>query len=275
MKTTKHTGRIGFTHILILLTSLLFSGALFAANAGCNTNAWLGGAFGAVNANSPIGSVSRASGRCGLELNGSGYVQDDSPGAETSFIGNFYFFPQLTGSGSIDLFVAYSDTGASTELFAIAYDGANITIDATANGGGSATVAANPNMWNVVEFSWLDSANGSIWVNSDATTEAADATYASGAGGGVVEAVRLGAPNGLGGFAGEVTVDQYTSNRTQPVGMLLMGDANGADGINVVDVIGVRSEILGNGLQSGQPDCNLDGAINIVDVICVRSIILN
>ena len=263
--------QISLAHITILLSTMLFTTTTFA----CTTAAWLGGTSGAVLPDDPTNSVARASGFCGLEVTGMGYVQDDSPGSETSFIGSFYFFPEFTGTGSVDLFVAYSDTGANNELFAVSYDGTNLTIDASANGGGSASVPAVSNQWNVVEFQWVDNATGSLWVNTDATIASADGTFNSGSNEGTVETVRLGAPNGFGGLTGQVIVDQYTSQRTQPVGMLLMGDSNSDNTLNIFDMLGVQSEILGSGLQSGQPDCNLDGNVNIFDMLCIQNIILN
>ncbi len=275
MKTKTHTSRIGVTHIFILLLGMLFASTGFAASGAttCNTDAWLGGASGAVNPNDPNHSVARVKGFCGLEVTGTGHVQDDSPTAETSFVGHFYFLPDFTGAGTTDIFVAYSDTGAANAAITISYDGTNITLDATDMGGGTASVAAVSG-WNLVEFAWESGATGDLWVNADATIDAPSATFTPGTGS--IETVRLGSPNGLGGFtSGTATFDEYVSNRTQAVGALLIGDANSDSSINIFDMAGVQNEILNNALQSGQPDCNADGNINIFDMACIQNIILN
>ncbi len=263
MKTNKYSPRIRVLNIALLFVGMLFASTTFA----CSTAAWLGGASGAVNPNDPTNSVARASGFCGLEVTGTGHVQDDSPSAETSFIGHFYFFPEFTGAGDTDIFVAYSDEAANTEALVISYDGSNIIIDATAIGGGSATVAAASG-WNLVEFAWESGATGDFWVNSDATFDAPSAIFTPGTGS--IETVRLGSPNGLGGFAGQATFDEYVSNRTQPVGALLMGDANGNGSLSIADVISIFNELNAGSpvLAPGQPDCNLNGSVTIADVLC-------
>ncbi|MCF6225571.1 MAG: dockerin type I repeat-containing protein [Xanthomonadales bacterium] len=274
MKTKPNPQQMGFINVFILALGMLFASNSFAASGvtTCNTVAWLGGASGAFNPNDPNHSVPRVKGFCGLEVTGTGHVQDDSPTAETSFVGHFYFLPDFSGSGSTDIFVAYTDNTAATEAIVISYDGSNIIIDASAIGGGSATVAAVSG-WNLVEFAWESGTTGNFWVNADATSDPVSATFTPGSGS--IEAVRLGAPNGLGGFTGRSLFDEYVSNRTQAVGALLMGDANDDSSINIFDMAGVQNEILNNALQSGQPDCNADGNINIFDMACIQIIILN
>lgn len=232
----------------------------------CTTASW-SGASGLVVADDPNNSVSRINGFCGLEVTGTGYVQDNSPAAETSFISRFYFFPEFTSSGSTDIFVAYSNEAATTAAITIRYDGTNIILDATAIGGTTASVAASSG-WNVIEFAWGSGTTGNLWVNANATTDPASATFTSGTGS--IEAVRLGSPNGFGGFAGKATFDDYVSQRTEPVGSLLIGDANGSGGLSIADVITLFNELSSNApvLASGQADCNLSGSITIADVIC-------
>jgi len=233
----------------------------------CTTSAWSPGASGNVAPNDPANGVPKVSGACGLKVNGTGYVQDNSPSAEDQFIARFYFMPQFSGEGSTDIFVAYSDE-ASTELFTVEYDGSNIVINATAAAGSaSTTIPAGNNRWHLIEFLWTSGGTGGLWVNADATKEPANATFSSGTG--VVESVRLGAPNGLGGLTGMIFFDDYESHRSTPVGGLLAGDSN-RDGIyDSADVTAIVEEFLYGAYAEGVNDCNLDGGINSGDVNCV------
>lgn len=267
MKTKKYSPQIRAFNIALLFIGMLFASTTFA----CSTAAWLGGASGAVNPNDPTNSVARVKGLCGLELTGTGHVQDGSPAAETSFIGHFYFYPEFTGSGSTDLFVAYSDEGATTAVITISYDGTDITLDASAIGGSSTSVAA-VNGWNLVEFAWESGTTGNLWVNADATIDTPSATFTPGTGS--IDAVRLGSPNSFGGLEGSATFDEYVSNRTQPVGMLLAGDANLDGNINSGDIDLVVGEFLSSTLADGVPDCNMDGSINSGDIDCIVAIFL-
>ena len=86
---------------------------------------------------------------------------------------------------------------------------------------------------------------------------------------GTVEAVQLGAPNGMGGFTGEITFDAYEAYRTTNVGALLAGDANDDGNVNSWDTAGIINENLGVILAQGQPDCNGDGNVNSGDTVCI------
>jgi hypothetical protein len=270
MKITSYLSPSRLIYLASLLVFSFFSSATFA----CTTDNWLAGATGAVTANDPNNGVARVNGLCGLQVDGLGRVQDGSPSGVDRFNGRFYFFPQLTGSGSTDLFVAYSDEGATApaKLFSISYDGTNVTFDATAISGTSVSVPADPTHWNLIEFSWISGSTGSLWVNSDATVDPPDITFSSG--NGVAESVQLGAPNGLGGLAGQVTFDEYESRHTEQIGMLLAGDANLDGSINSGDIDLVVAEFLTNSLALGVVDCNLDGSINSGDIDCVVAIFL-
>jgi len=253
--------------INLLLTCLVLSSNAFA----CSTVAW-SETSGAVSANGPANGVPKVSGGCGLEVTGAGYVQDNSPEAEDQFIGRFYFFPQFSAAGSTDIFVAYSDeatTDFTTELFSVAYDGSNIIIDATANGGGSASVPVSGAGWHLIEFSWVSGDFGGLWVDADATlvTEANE-TFASGSG--MVESIQLGAPNVIGSLSGMAYFDDYVSHRSSPIGGILAGDSN-LDGIfDLTDIDAITSEFLyGDYPVDGSTDCNLDGGTNSGDVNCV------
>jgi len=270
MFTPSGTNRIGLIRSIVAIVISIFASGVFA----CTTNAWLAGAVGAVNADDPNNGVSRLKGVCGLEVTGAGHVMDGSPSVESDFIGHFYFLPQFTaGSGTPEIFIAYSDEGGSTELFSIKYDGANIIFDATAAPGGtSVSFPADPTHWNLVEFGWHSGAPGSLWVNSDATIDPPDATFTSGTG--VVESVKLGAPNGFDGLVGKASFDEYESRSQTHVGQLLAGDANLDTLINSADIDLVVTEFLSGTLAEGVIDCNLDGLVNSGDIDCIVAIFL-
>lgn len=248
--------------INLLLACLFLSSNAFA----CSTSAWTGGASGAVSVNNPANGVPSVSGACGFKVTGTGYVQDNSPDKESQFIGRFYFFPQFSGDGSTDIFVAYSDE-ASTELFSIRYDGSDITIDTTAVGGDTASVAISGSRWHLIEFSWVSGDSGSLWVDADATLDPADTTFSSGAG--QVESVRLGAPNGLVGLSGMAFFDDYVSHRSLPIGAVLTGDGNLDGIIDSSDIEPIKAQFLFDTYSEGSTDCNLDGGTNSGDVNCV------
>jgi hypothetical protein len=197
---------------------------LFAGNASaCSTAAWVPGASGVVEANNPANGVVRVGGECGLKVTGAGYVQDNSPSAEDHFFARFYFFPQLSGTGNIPVFTAYSDEATSV-LFSVMFDGTNLSVDATpASGGTSSPVAVVENQWQLVEVSWQSGVSGGLWLNTDATLEDANVTFSPGAG--VVESVRLGAPDAFGGLSGQMYFDDYESHRETSVGPLPNFDA--------------------------------------------------
>ena len=253
--------------ICIGINGLLMCVFLSSNAVACTTAAWLGGTSGQVSANDPASGVPSVSGSCGFKVTGTGgYVQDNSPDAEAEFVGRFYFFPQFDGEGSADIFIAYSDE-AATELFSVSYDGSNITIDANAAGGGTASAAVSGTGWHLIEFSWLSGDSGGLWVNADAKQDPANAIFASGAG--AVESVRLGAPNGFVGLSGTAFFDDYASQRVSPIGAILNGDGNLDGVIDSSDIDAIKSEFLFGTYSVGSTDCNLDGGANSGDVNCV------
>jgi hypothetical protein len=200
---------------------------------------------------------------CGLAVTNTSYVQDNNA-SDTRYRARFYVLDGLAGADPIDIFVAYSDEGATTTLFKVAFNGAQFTFNATGAGGGSNT-AASVNGWNVVEFDWDTGANTfRFWVNADATS--ANPTGSVNAGTGTVEAVRLGAPNGFSPQTGKLTFDAFESHRTTPVGELLACDTNGNGSRTIADVVAVLNELAGT-LQVGQPDCNKNGGVTVADAV--------
>jgi len=240
----------------------------------CSTLAWIPGGTGSIEVNTPANDVPRINGSCGLKVTGTGHVQDNSPDGEATFIGRFYFLPQLSGSGSTDIFVAYSDE-STAKLFTVSYDKDNseIVVDATsANShtanGGTTSVPVTGTRWHLIEFSWESGQTGSLWVDADATSDLASSTFASGTG--TVESVRLGAPNGFGGtLTGMVFFDDYVSHRSLPVGGVLTGDGNLDGNLNNDDIEAIKTEFLFGTYPIGSTDCNLDSETNSGDVNCV------
>jgi len=269
MGTSLKLRRLSLINLCVTLIFSIFSSSVFA----CTTDGWLAGAVGAVSPNDPINGVARVKGRCGLEVAGQGHVMDGSPFEDAKFIGHFYFFPQFTGSGTTDLFVAYSNEGGTTELFSVRYNGTDVIFDASGGAGGtSVSFPADPTHWNLVEFTWSSGNPGSLWVNSNATADAADQTFTSGTG--LVESVKLGAPNGFGGLAGKVSFDEYESRRNEQVGQLLAGDADLDGNINANDVNAIVDEFLFGTLADGVIDCDLNGKVDAGDINCVVDIFL-
>lgn len=250
----------------VIFGCLLTLGFVPAALA-CSTGAW-SSTSGATAVGSPP-TVTRVSEFCGLKLTGTGHVQDNSPQTST-ITARFYVLPQFSGTGNANLLTAYSNDTATTPLFTVNFNGTQFVFNASGAGGGSGNAAAAAG-WNLIEVAFNSGGTFSFWVNKDATSEAASGSFASGTG--TVQAVRLGLPGGFGGFTGSVSYDAYESHVSTPVGPLLIGDANGANGITIADVIAVGNELNGT-LAGGQPDCNNSGSVTIADVICVGNKLL-
>jgi hypothetical protein len=256
----------------VIFGSILLIGLGFSLQTqACTTDGWASVSNIPTNGNagSPT-AVSRYSEFCALAVTGTSYVQSNAA-SDTRYFGRLYVYPNLTGAGTVDILIAYSDEAATTELFIISYDGTDFIFDAGGAGGTSASTAAFSG-WNLVEFEYdSDSGNFNYWVNVawnfDTLSYAAPTgTFTSGSG--TVEAVQLGAPNGLGGNTGTITFDAYEAHRTTSVGALLVGDANGNGSITVADVVSVLNELAGT-LQSGQPDCNENGGVTVADAVCL------
>ena len=242
----------------IVAINLFLACVFLTANAhACSAAAWSSGASGNVEVNDPANGVLKVGGECGLMVSGTGYVQDNSPIAEEQFIARFYFYPQFSGSGSIEIFAAYADE-ATSKLFSVRFDGSNITVNATAaSGGSSSPVAITQNRWALIEFSWKSDGSGGLWVNADATKDPASATFVPGTG--FVEAVRLGAPDGFGGLSGKAFFDDYESHRSLPIGPLMdIGNINVESDARIL-IESFYLDILGRGPEAGAVDSWYNG----------------
>jgi hypothetical protein len=255
----------------IVLIGFGFGPAAYA----CTTDGWLGGTDG-VPSNAVAGSppaVSRYSELCALAVTGQAHVQSNNA-SDARYRARFYVLDNLSGEGVVDIFEAYSDDAATSPLFKVSFDGSTFVFNATAAGGTSGEAGASSG-WNLIEFDWDSDTNTfTFWVNANAAADPASGSADAGAG--MVEAVRLGAPNGFSTQTGKLTFDAFESHRMEAVGALLAGDSNGNGSVNIFDMISIQNEILDplNKLAAGQPDCNGNGSVNVFDMICVQNIIL-
>ena len=215
--------------------------------------------------------IARYQGQCSMQtIGGSPSVKNSAansatsgPGGETNMIVRFYFLP---GAATGSIFEAYSDDG-TTAVFTVDYDGNDVNVVPT-NGGTTATATAGGTNWHSVEISWAQNGAINLWVDSDATTAAADGTGTSTDAAAVINSASLG------GTAGMI-FDAYESRRSTPIGRLLRGDSTGEGTINIVDASAVVGEIQGSIVNVGTPDCTQDGIINIIDASCIVGIITN
>ena len=264
----------------VILGSVLLIGLGFGLNAqACSISNWDGDSN--IPANADVGSpetVSRFAQECALAVTDTSYVQSNGLDPDARYIGRFYVLPKLSGSGEVDLLVAYSDEGGAEELFRVAYDGTDFIFDATSAPGGGSGTAVAASGWNLIEFEFNSEGDFNFWVNeawdrSGLSYAAPTGTFASGTG--AVDAVQLGAPNGMASQSGTLTFDAFESHRSTSVGALLNCDAEGDQDVDINDILSIVDEAFGNPvkLAGGTPDCDLNGSININDVLEIVDIL--
>jgi hypothetical protein len=234
----------------------------------CTAGAWsadTGVAVGGPEGNPA--TLARYSGLCAMQAASSVHVEDASPGGISRIRARFYMLANNTASA--DVYRGFNGTGS--QVFEVSVDPGNGNVTLSSGGtNATCTGCANAGEWNSIELDW-DAGGGalSLWVNSDATTDAADAT-ASLSSSQTVSSVRLG---NLNGASGAMNFDSYESRRTTAIGRLVRGDANGDGSVSVFDAIAVVNESSGTGSPApGQPDCNEDGAVSVFDAICVVNV---
>ncbi|MBS3746147.1 MAG: hypothetical protein KGY49_03760 [Wenzhouxiangellaceae bacterium] len=213
-------------------------------------------------------AIARYSGLCAMQVadGAVSFVEDLNPGGIDRIRARFYVLADNT-----DTAVVYEGLNSTTPVFTIEVDGAgvfSVSGDGLSQQMSASGVAGN---WNSVELDW-DAGAGqvSLWVNSDAGSETADASESLSSGQ-VVTSVRLG---NLNGAAGTMNFDAYESRRTTEIARLLRGDANDDGAVNSGDFTAVVNDFLGVSLATGQPDCNEDGAVNSGDFTCVVNLFL-
>ncbi|MDJ0652884.1 MAG: hypothetical protein QNJ40_01935 [Xanthomonadales bacterium] len=251
-----------------LLTALIALGFLVGGSAAsaCALTAWSSDTGPAVGGPAETNALSRYSGLCSMAPGAVGqYVQDNNPTNEGRIIVSFYVFAgsatqPVTGTGNI--FTAYAEDGATTEVFSIGFDAGAGTVNATPVSGTAASAAIGAG-WNQVVVDWTGGGGISLWVNSDATSDPADGTGTD-TGAATIGAVQLGALTGS--LAGAV-FDQYESRRTTLIPPAPAGDANGDGTIALADAILILREALGLDFSTGQPDADRDGSVALADAI--------
>jgi hypothetical protein len=263
-----------------ILGSLLIIGLSLGFNAmACTPDGW--SAKSGIPGNGETGSplpISRYSNLCAYAVTDTSWVQSNAA-SNTRYFGRFYVYPNVSGSGTVDLLVAYSDEGATggDTLFKISYDGTDFIFDADGAGGQSESTPADSG-WNLVEFEYnSDSNTFNYWVNETWDFETLAYEQITGSfqsGTGTVEAVQLGVPNGMASQSGTITFDAFESHRSTSIGSLLVADANGSGVVTSGDATRILNEVsLGGTLSDGQPDCNENGSITSGDATCVLNTI--
>lgn len=252
------------------LAALAVAGVAFAAPAmACTTANW-SSESGAVLAGDPMADgVARYQGECGLEVTGTGFVQDDRPAGIDRIVTRFYVLNDNTATATV--YSGFGDTGGGDERFNVTLDsGGNVTLTDTVSGANVSQSGATN--WLSVEIDWGRGAgDGFISLSVNGQTAVED-TGLSNDSGPSLSSVRLG---NLNGASGALSFDSYESRRSTAVGRLCNCNANGSsdDVVNVQDMIVLSNEIGGASLASGTPDCNNDGGVTVQDYIQTVNIV--
>jgi hypothetical protein len=242
----------------------LVAGALLASQAAiaCQTTNWSATSGSVVAGDPSADGIARYQGLCGLEANGTGFVQDNSPGGIDRIVARFYVLNDNTATATI--YSGFGDTAGGSNRFNVTLDGAgSVTLTDVATG--QSVNQSGASNWLSVEIDWGQGAGSgfaSLSVNGQAAAEVTGLNNT----GAALQSVRLGNLNGATGVVG---FDSYESRRSTAVGRLCNCNANGSadDVVNVQDVVVIVNEAGGVGLASGTPDCNQDGAVNVQDVV--------
>jgi FtsP/CotA-like multicopper oxidase with cupredoxin domain len=154
----------------------------------------------------------------------SGYVQDNTPAAETSYRARFYFNPNglNTGSGNnptaIDIFTGLNSSNAT--MFQVQYrrsssTGYQVRLGVARSGGTTFTnwYAINNNAWNYIEVGWQKGSAASATFYTNGTLRQTLTNLNTNAN--LIEAVRLGPQGSFGSISGAVYFDNFVSNRYQ------------------------------------------------------------
>ena len=191
MKNVKRKSSLG----QLLAAGALVSGAMFAANGAmaCTVDNWSSASN--VTAGDPAAdAIARYQGLCGLEVTGTGYVQDDSPGGIDRIVARFYVLNDNTAEAAI--YRGFSETDGTGDVFEVTLDDAGlVTLTDTSTGQSvSDTGATN---WLSVEVDWVRDASGSISLSVNGQAE--QSTTIDNSGSGQLASVRLGNLDGAAG----------------------------------------------------------------------------
>jgi len=251
-------------------------GALVAAQVAfaCSVDNW-SDSTGSITPGDPAAEgVARYQGLCGLEVTGTAYVQDESPGGIDRIVARFYVLNNNTAPAEI--YGGFGNTSGGSPVFSVELDDSgNVTLtDSTT---GRSVGQSGSTKWLSVEIDWARGAgSGAISLSVNGQTAAEDTGFNNGAAA-TLQSVRLG---NLNGAAGTIGFDSYESRRSTAVGRLVHPDPNGdgnPTGINSQDFAAMVDDFSGNSLASGTPDCNEDGEplLNSQDFACIVNAFLN
>lgn len=262
------------------ILKFIFTSGLLLANIAaqaCTLSAWDSTTGAAAGGPGDATVIARYAGQCAMNgtagtVTNNGVSAAGGPTNEPRMVSRFYFL--ATGNGNATLFQAFSDNAATASIYTVSFNGANVTV--TPNDGGAIAVAAvnATTNWHSVEIDWTQGGDIKLWVDSDATTVAANATGSSGNAGSVINTAILGGIGGAGGFS-QLLFDAYVSHQTTAIGRELVGDATGNDIVDIADVVAIIDEITGGAVNVGTPDCTEDGNINLNDVLCTIELVLD
>ena len=237
---------------------LIAAGALMASQAAmaCQLSAW-SETFGGAIADDPISGpsdpeVPRYSGLCGMEAADGAVsgVRDNSPGGIDRIRARFYVL--LNNDAATPIYEGYSNGDAS--VFSVA---ANDSGGITLNGG--PVVAGNSAEWNSIEIDWDPAGGGATLIVNGGTPQIQSVSGTAAP----ISYVQLG---NLGGAAGTLVFDSYESRRTEGIGRLCVGDADGNGERGIGDLQAIFEEFQLDILASGTPDANEDGDVGIADL---------
>ena len=223
---------------------------------------------GAVAAGDPSAdSIARYAGFCGMQVTGTGYVQDNNPGGISRIVARFYVLNSNTGTAEI--YAGYGDTSGGSERFNVTLDNAG-TVTLTDTATGQSVQQTGSTDWLSVEVDWAEGAGDGV-VSLSVNGQAASENAALNNSGTPLQSVRLGS---LGAAAGTLNFDAYESRRSTAVGRLVACNAQDSDEVvNILDALSVVNELNEVELASGTPDCTEDGLVNILDVLEIVNII--
>ena len=253
--------------VRLLAAGALVSGMFAASGAmACTVDNW-SSASGVTAGDPAADGISRYQGLCGLEVTGSGYVQDNSPAGIDRIVARFYVLNDNTAPATI--YSGFSANDATGEVFNVTLDDAGqVTLTDTATG---QTVSQSGSTdWLSVEIDWVRDASGSISLSVNGQA-AAEATGFDNTGASQLASVQLG---NLDGAAGTLGFDSYESRRSTAVGRVCVGDADPSGERDFADLTAIFGELVGGSLASGTPDATEDGIIDFDDVTAIFGVIV-
>jgi Multicopper oxidase len=198
---------------------------------------WSGVGGNAARLTTPTGGAQGGSARSlnvAVATGTSGYVQDNSPNAETSYHGRFYINPTSmnTGTGAnptaITLFKGLSGDGVGNTVFTVEYrrsttTGANnnraqVRLNVTRNGGTTSTNWFNISDTNYtsVEVAWASGLSATSSLSTGGTVRQTLNGLNTSAN--TLGSVQLGLQGTLAGINGAIRIDSFVSTKTTVIG---------------------------------------------------------